>query len=160
MPHKITPSKQKFGVAKRAAQELLKIYGNNLKAVFVAGSVASNMALPKSDIDIGFIFGKNCPTVVRGFEIQEDLRRKLGIEISPSFYSKIKFERDASWRYHVMGIIPVFDRQDYLKGIISRHGLAPNMEFIKARYSGIKSKLKRRTSFKRSIAGRKRFLPR
>lgn len=49
---RLTPSKQKMLLAKRATFRLAKTLGSNLKAVFVVGSVAANMALPESDIDL------------------------------------------------------------------------------------------------------------
>jgi len=49
---KVSPSKQKMRIAHKFATELQKAMGDNLKAVFVYGSVAANMATPESDIDL------------------------------------------------------------------------------------------------------------
>jgi predicted nucleotidyltransferase len=49
---KISDSKRKFRVAKKFARELENYFGENLRCVLVIGSVASNMALPDSDIDV------------------------------------------------------------------------------------------------------------
>lgn len=46
------PSRKKFRTAKLFAKALYKEYGDKLKAVFVVGSVGSNIALPSSDIDV------------------------------------------------------------------------------------------------------------
>lgn len=57
---KTTPSREKFRIAKQFVKELQGIYGYGLKAVFVTGSVAANIAKSNSDIDLVYIFdGKN-----------------------------------------------------------------------------------------------------
>ena len=48
----MNPSRAKFRIAKRFVSELYKIYGNKLKLVLVCGSVGSNIATTKSDIDL------------------------------------------------------------------------------------------------------------
>lgn len=97
MARKITPSRQKFRIAKLFARELQKIYGNDLKAVFVVGSVAANMAKPESDIDLIFVHGvtsswqafKNIGKVE---ELELDFKHKYGQEISPRELNAESFE--------------------------------------------------------------------
>src|SRR3989344_1165736 len=78
MAHKITPSRQKFGIAKRLSFALEKRLGKKLIAVFVCGSVATNTALPKSDIELVGVLdtSKGDKDVLRA--INEELDR-LGV---------------------------------------------------------------------------------
>ncbi|MDO8647525.1 MAG: nucleotidyltransferase domain-containing protein [Candidatus Diapherotrites archaeon] len=159
MAHKITPSRRKFGIAKRAAQELLNIYGNDLKAVYVAGSVASNMAVPGSDIDMALILEKNGPNVEKCHELRIFLFEKLGQIFHISAWSPESFKNGIK-RGDVKGIIPLFERENYLSSIARAHGLFPKREEIIDRYGNAKKDISKRMPFKRSTTGRKRFLPR
>jgi len=52
---KISDSKRKFRIATKLVKKLDAHFGKGLRAVFVAGSVGSNLALHDSDIDVVMI---------------------------------------------------------------------------------------------------------
>ncbi|MDO8647534.1 MAG: nucleotidyltransferase domain-containing protein [Candidatus Diapherotrites archaeon] len=161
MAHKITPSRQKFRVARQAVQELLKTYGTNLKAAYIAGSVASNMALHDSDIDLGLIFEKK-PSLSEMAEIEARLEKINPAIQTPGFYGAKGFEtRLKINRGFFEGMLPVFEREKYITNFVRHYRLAPNILSIRKRYIATKAnRIAERAEFKRSVAGRKRFLPR
>ncbi len=61
-----TPSRKKFAIARRLAAELHKLSGDNLRTVLVGGSVATNTAMPNSDIDMVVVYNNDKAKTVYG----------------------------------------------------------------------------------------------
>ena len=181
---KPTPSRIKFRQAKKIVEMLRSWLGDELKSVFVGGSVAANMARSNSDIDFVFV----CLDYERARKI---MRRVLEEKLLPNridfkiigasdfeaFTSlrAMRKEQQFSWfaehclpdelkfedalRSHerlTHGAIPVYGKEYAYHN--RRSWVLPNMSSIRKRYVGEKPKLRERVSSKRSKSGRQRFL--
>ena len=73
MAHAATPSRRKFQTARAIAERLHSLLGDDLKAVFVVGSVAANMAHKESDLDF-IVVGKEYEATRAGIrQVKESL---------------------------------------------------------------------------------------
>jgi predicted nucleotidyltransferase len=155
-----TPSRQKFRLAKELAQRILKDPSLGfVDAVFVCGSVAANMAVPQSDIDLvvatttkGF---KDKPIIYRvcnEFHNQQNLR--FNIHPIPFLTENVKafiqgnlLVRNGTYNALLAqmlgnGAIPLFLRatafpeSEYNLGELKRR-LAPRRTSIKKEYADI-----------------------
>ncbi len=153
---KLTPSKQKMQQAHKFAAELQKRMGENLKAVFVCGSVAANMAVPKSDIDVVIVCRGNehvknamAPLLSNARSLQLISKiRWFPIEEGP--FKDINFRR-AAGRMLLKGAIPVFGKEYAMQHPNSWR--YPNAETIRGRYSGNPT-MNERLAFKRRKTSR------
>ena len=74
MAHAATPSRRKFKLARAIAKRLHDLLGDDLKAVFVVGSVAANMAHKESDLDF-IVVGKNYHGTHEGiWQVRESMK--------------------------------------------------------------------------------------
>jgi predicted nucleotidyltransferase len=173
----VSPSRQKFRIARELVQRLAKDkeYGF-VDGVFVCGSVAANLALPHSDIDlIVAISGIDTEQVVTEKEFLTFLfanefkkKRKLGFDISvracPTDMVKAfidgKFGNMSSSQYlHLpisirlrldmleKGIIPLFLRRNYFPE--SKYNLRELTRRLAPRRNQIKQAYFSRFGFKR-----------
>ncbi|HIH21780.1 MAG: nucleotidyltransferase domain-containing protein [Candidatus Diapherotrites archaeon] len=181
MPHQVTPSRRKFRIAKLFVKELHKIFGEELKAAFIAGSVAANMALPESDIDLVLVYlrphsssDKSIENRKKARELESEFKRKLNAEINDSVLSQSEFENlqylstansvlaaDFKSIAEILshGAVPIFGSKEYLQGLKGKAYNLPRFDGIKARGKYFES-MKKRTMFKRSKKGRQRFFVR
>ena len=160
----VTPSREKFRKARKIAGIARELLGSKFKGAFVAGSVASNMALPSSDIDMGIVYNEKMRWL-SVLKVQlawyRAIHRNVGFKamrrLHPAFYTTLEVEHRAR-KGMLKGIVPVLDPEGYLKKFVARHRLTPRKDFILERYGEYKGGMQERVSFKRSKAGRKRFL--
>ncbi len=180
MAHKVTPSRRKFRIAKEFARALAADLGKDLKAVFVTGSVAANMANPRSDIDIVVIV-KN-PDHYFHFPTAERIFRKCaatGGEHNIDFFvvdtktfgnpGKDRIVQKWPAGYAMQkGALPIFGDRKYLQRLAGKFYNLPNKERVLGKYvplkegllPGEKLLLHNRIKFKRSKKGLQRFSPR
>lgn len=137
---KITPSKEKMRLAHKFAAELQKHMGNNLKAVFVYGSVAANMAVPRSDIDVLAVYRDNefAKKVMetsmfnpRWLQLTNKIRLS---QIEEGYFKDINFIRSGAGRMLLEGAIPIFGKEYAMQHPNSWR--FPNAQTIRERYFG------------------------
>ena len=176
-----TPSRKKFRVAKLFADGLQKIYGPKLKAVFVTGSVAANVAKPDSDIDLIVVYSRGEPRKGMSREeleklVEEDWKR----EGSPSVLKKsFALRHGSTVNYFLLedkifekigrgvvlpigfkpfvdalhdGAVPIFGARKYLQKHSGRSFAFPSLPSIRDRY-------RKTLTGKDDIAARLRFKP-
>ena len=177
---KITSSRMKFNEARRVSKKLHSLLGDNLKAVFVVGSVASNVALPNSDIDLLVVLQKCDYTVKQRInqfipKVATHISSPINtiLPIDAESFESVKHNREITdhWGFHdnmlLTGSIPIFGK-DYAMAHRDCWNL-PRSESIKRKYpqnwdsmADFEKHLKEmqnRTAFKRSKTGRARFMP-
>ena len=153
----------KFRIAKLFVKELHRIYGDNLKAVFVAGSVADNMALPESDIDIMIV--RSIPDIDRSnarsinqivsdlkiIKLKDEFKTKYKKTIDTALIESSFFEtlnkkpmipirlepvRDALIYALSHGVIPIFGDKEYLARTFKEKSWSfPNIKAIKREHA-------------------------
>lgn len=150
---KTTPSKEKMRLARKFALELQKHMGERLKAIFVCGSVAANMAKPESDIDVLIICRDN-EIAKSALETMwadptykfHKILQSLSI-IETGYFEDIRFKNSPGGKRFSDGVIPVFGKK-----YATQHRNCwnyPNRETIKKRYIGQEIRLgfkRRKTS--------------
>lgn len=174
MEPKISPSRQKFRIAKRLSLALGKRLGGKLVAVFVCGSVATNTALPKSDIELVGVLDNNPEekeNVIRTINEELDklpeknvnfhrIRKQSFESLSQSKVTTGMMEETAAAMIKDYWAVPVFGNKDYLKQHQNSFSL-PNLQKVREQLErGKKTNLvdpRKRILFKRSIKGRTRF---
>jgi len=179
MAHQATPSRRKFRIAKEFARALAVDLGKGLKAVFVVGSVAANMATPDTDIDIVAVCdnaGRD-PRYPKAGKVYSRQRLDKKNQIHFFWVDTKTFEDPGNdWlvRRWPAGdalremALPIFGDKEYLQKFAGKSYNLPNRERVLGKYVLLKPEFGPRDSlpqyervkFKRSVKGRKRFLPR
>ncbi len=170
------PNKTRFRIARKFAQNLAKRLGENLTAVFAAGSTASNLANRDSDVDIVVIVEEKAHNSALPKRMEESTQetkkypgfRKTKMKIHAATMKKHEFEqRKASVTTSVSaqlllrkGALPVYGNKKYLE-IHKACYKKPKMESVKKNLERIRektvgnymnSRLKRKNNIKRFLA--------
>jgi len=173
---KITPSRQRFREAEVISKTLQSVFGTSLRAVFVVGSTAANVATQTSDLDLVVVSDKQfdadainnaikhtkfCPNfmVMTSSEFEGIQSHIWPPKTRPSENegSTIKDINVALLKKVLAdGAIPIFGKE-----YASTHKSSwafPNLRTIRERYVLKRNSMPARVRFKHSKKGRARFL--
>ncbi len=137
---KMTPSKEKMRLAHKVAAELQKQMGPNLKAVFVYGSVAANMATPEADIDV-LVVCRNCKgtqTAIKTIRAKPLTLKQLTNEIhmfplEDGYFADVRCMHNSKLGKILLGgAIPIFGKEYAMQHQGSWN--FPNAKTIKKKY--------------------------
>jgi len=170
----LTPSRKKFGIARRLAFKLHRIAGNDVKAVFAGGSLAANIAIENSDIDM-VVVGNDTKAMRSGIDAilhgALTAKEKLSLwVISAETFEDYgtsrtlwrRFLRDLRGHVHIPELmlrcaLPVFGQK--YANMHKNCWRRPNLKTIKKKYlNGIAINQKLERVKYKSPAARKRFL--
>ncbi|HZX33984.1 MAG TPA: nucleotidyltransferase domain-containing protein [archaeon] len=177
---RLTPSEERLFLAKKFAKDLEKIYGSGLRAVFVCGSVAANLALPDSDIDMVTVVDNhseaNTKLVDELFKTKQYSSLPMGNFIIPTEnFEAIResptpeeCEKKPILKYWPRikrlledGAVPVFGGKNYLKKFLGVSFNYPSRKKIMARLLELyRDPNRKNSSIKKLKLARKKGFPR
>lgn len=143
---KISDSRKKFRIATKLVKELEVHFGEDLRAIFVAGSVGSNLALHDSDIDVVMIVGADKEVDVKSNpKVAEILQRfNKGKPKDKVHLLGVKFKDILALRGQtgiLQAAVPIFGSKTFIKWAQEKGVFQfPDRESIRREYKKLSSK--------------------